>query len=189
MTRYSLIYADPAWSYNDKANAGKRGASHKYPCMSLADICALPVADIAADNCLLAMWHVPAMPAYALAVVEAWGFRLATMKGFTWVKTTVNGKQHFGMGNYTRANSEDCLFAVRGRWNDLRVSRAVRQVITAPVRAHSQKPDEAAERLLQLVGDVPRIELFARVRRPGWMAWGNEVEGSIQLPISRVVAA
>jgi len=170
---YRLIYADPPWQYRDKASAGKRGACHKYQVMALDEICALPVADIAADDCLLAMWWVPPMPAEALRVVEAWGFTLKTMKGFTWHKLTKNGKSHFGMGNWTRGNTEDCLLATRGR--PARVSASVRQFVEATKGRHSEKPADVRDRLVQLVGDVPRIELFARQRADGWDAWGNEI--------------
>ena len=77
------------------------------------------------------------------------------------------------MGNYTRANTEDCLFAIKGK--PVRQSAAVRQFIEAPVREHSRKPDEGRDRLVDLMGDVPRIELFARTAAPGWDTWGNEV--------------
>lgn len=175
MKKYNLIYADPAWSYRDKCHSGKRGAGYKYPTMTLADICALPIARIAADDCLLAMWHVAPMPLEAIEVVRAWGFTLKTMKGFTWYKITKNGHRHFGMGNYTRANSEDCLFAVKGK--PKRASAAVSQLITAQIGKHSEKPAEARNRLVQLMGDVPRIELFARVDTVGWDVWGNDVQG------------
>ena len=148
--------------------------------MKVSQLCSLNVADIADDDCLLAMWWVAPMPVEALAVVKAWGFELKTMKGFTWHKRTANGKSHLGMGHWTRANTEDCLFAVRGR--PVRVSKAVRQFIDAPRRRHSQKPDEARDRLVQPVGEVPRIELFARVAVSGWDVWGNEVESSVSLP-------
>lgn len=171
--KYNIIYADPPWSYRDKCNAGRRGACYKYQTMTLDEIKALPVADIAAENCLLAMWWVPSQPKEALEVVEAWGFTFKTMKGFTWHKLTKHGKSFFGMGNYTRANTEDCLFAIKGK--PVRQSAAVRQFIEAPVREHSRKPDEARDRLVELMGDVPRIELFARTAFPGWDAWGNEV--------------
>lgn len=85
--KYSLIYADPPWLFRDKAADGKRGAGFKYPVMNVLDICRLPVWELAADNCLLAMWWVPTQPVEALKVMEAWGFRLMTMKGFTWHKT------------------------------------------------------------------------------------------------------
>ncbi|WP_268258588.1 MT-A70 family methyltransferase, partial [Serratia marcescens] len=114
--KYSLIYADPPWTYNDKCADGKRGAGFKYPTMTVADICRLPVWELAADSCLLAMWWVPTQPEEALQVMRSWGFRLMTMKGFTWHKTNrVKGNSAIGMGHMTRANSEDCLFAVRGK--------------------------------------------------------------------------
>lgn len=173
---YRLIYADPPWSYRDKGNAGKRGSSHKYPCMTLEDICALPVAQIAAPDCLLALWWVPPMPREALRVVESWGFKLKTMKGLTWHKRTKNGLSHFGMGHWTRSNSEDVLFAARGK--PKRASAAVSQIIEATTGRHSEKPAEARDRLVRLMGDVPRIELFARVQTPGWSVWGNQIEAN-----------
>lgn len=179
---YPLIYADPPWTYRDSADDGARGACHKYATMTVEDICHLPVWNIAAPDCLLAMWWVPTMPEEALMVMRMWGFRLATMKGFTWHKTTKTRREKMGMGHYTRANTEDCLFAVRGRWAGRRIDAGVRQFISAPIREHSRKPDEAADRLVQLVGDVPRIDLFARATRPGWDVWGNEAPGSIAMP-------
>lgn len=173
--QYQLIYADPPWKF---ANAAKSkgqwgGAAKHYKTMTVDELCALPVHEIAAPNCLLAMWHVGAMPEEALLVVKAWGFTLVTMKGFTWHKVTVNGLDHFGMGTLSRGNTEDCLFAKRGKIR--RASRSVRQLIHALVRKHSEKPTEARERLVQLLGNVPRIELFARSRLPEWDAWGNEI--------------
>ncbi|MGF5023975.1 MT-A70 family methyltransferase, partial [Klebsiella pneumoniae] len=97
--KYTLIYADPPWVYRDKAADGDRGAGFKYPVMNVLDICRLPVWELAADNCLLAMWWVPTQPLEALRVVEAWGFRLMTMKGFTWHKTNKHkGNSAIGMG-------------------------------------------------------------------------------------------
>ncbi len=177
--KYQLIYADPPWTYRDKAHAGQRGAIHKYSLMTVQQLCALKVGDIADDDCLLAMWWVAPMPMEALKVVRAWGFELKTMKGFTWHKRTKNGKSHMGMGHWTRANTEDCLFAVRGR--PVRRSAAVRQFIDAPRGRHSEKPEEARDRLLQLVGDVPRVELFARRTTPGWDIWGNEIESTVDI--------
>lgn len=176
---FQLIYADPAWQFRDKCNAGERGAVHKYSVMSVEQIKALPVASLAAPDCLLAMWHVPAMPQEALDVVKAWGFTIKTLKGFTWHKQSKHGKEHIGMGNYTRANTEDCLFAVRGR--PQRISKAVRQFYSCPVGRHSAKPDEFRTRLVALMGDVPRVELFARIAAPGWDIWGNEVTSTVQL--------
>jgi N6-adenosine-specific RNA methylase IME4 len=175
--QYNLIYCDPAWQYKDQCHSGQRGAGYKYTLMELDAIKNLPVASIAAPDCLLALWWVPPMPLEALAVVEAWGFTLKTMCGFTWHKTTKNGHNHFGMGNWTRANAENCLFAVRGK--PKRANAGVSQIITAPVGRHSEKPAEARLRLERLMGDVPRIELFARTAAPGWDVWGNEIESTI----------
>lgn len=179
--KYDLIYADPAWQYQNAARSKGQwgGAANHYAVMSIEALCRLPVQRLAAENCLLAMWWVAPMPAEALRLVAAWGFTLKTMKGFTWHKVTKNGLDHFGMGKWTRANSEDCLFAVRGR--PVRACASVRQMIHAPIGKHSRKPQEARERLLQLCGDVHRVELFAREKAPGWSAWGNEIASDITL--------
>jgi N6-adenosine-specific RNA methylase IME4 len=171
---FNLIYCDPPWRYRDKAAAGKRGASFKYPTLGVDDLAQIPVASIAAPDCLLAMWWVGPQPQEALDLMTAWGFRIQNMNGFTWHKTTKHGKNHFGMGRLTRGNCESCLFALKGK--NQRVSASVSQFVEAPIREHSQKPDEVRDRLVQLMGDVPRIELFSRVTgKNGWVTWGNEV--------------
>lgn len=177
--KYTLIYADPPWVYRDKAADGNRGAGFKYPVMSVLDICRLPVWDLAAENCLLAMWWVPTQPLEALKVVEAWGFRLMTMKGFTWIKcgSRQPDKLVMGMGHMTRANSEDCLFAVKGKLPP-RINAGIVQSFTAPRLEHSRKPDIVREKLVQLLGDVSRIELFARQTSHGFDVWGNQCEDS-----------
>jgi N6-adenosine-specific RNA methylase IME4 len=181
MKKYNLIYADPAWTYRDKANDGERGAGHKYDVMTVQEICRLPVWDLAADSCLLAMWWVPTQPLEALKVVEAWGFRFMTMKGFTWHKTNKHkGNSAIGMGHMTRANSEDCLFAVKGKLPE-RLDASICQHITAPRMEHSAKPPIIRHRLIQLLGDVPRIELFSRDNIEGWENWGNQCESSVDL--------
>lgn len=191
-TGYQLVYADPPWQYRDKALAGNRGAVCKYPVMSWRDIAALPVADICAPDCVLAMWHVPPQPYEALEVCKAWGFKFKTMKLFTWVKTMpASGKLAWGQGHYSRGNSEDlllgvtdalaeqweaedCLVGLRGKY--WRESAGVLQAIHAPRLEHSRKPDVFAERLVELFGTVKRVELFARRRRSdGWDYWGNEL--------------
>lgn len=181
MEKYSLIYADPPWTYRDKANDGERGAAHKYQTMTIPDICRLPVWDLAADSCLLAMWWVPTQPLEALKVMDAWGFRLMTMKGFTWHKTNKHkGNSAIGMGHMTRANSEDCLFAVRGKLPE-RLDASICQHITAPRMEHSAKPPVIREKLVQLLGDVNRIELFSRDNTNGWSVWGNQCNNSVDL--------
>ena len=186
--KYNLIYADPPWMYRDKCKSGNRGAEFKYPVMKVEDICRLPVWEIASEeSCLLAMWWVPTMPSEALEVVKAWGFRLMTMKGFTWHKTNKNkGNSAIGMGHMTRANSEDCLFAVKGRLPK-RINASICQHVTAPRTAHSEKPHIIRDNLVSLLGDVPKIELFSRENIQGWDAWGNECINSIEMKSATII--
>ncbi|QGY29784.1 MT-A70 family methyltransferase [Pantoea cypripedii] len=182
MKKYTLIYADPPWTYRDKADDGKRGAGHKYQTMSVADISRLPVWGLADPaSCLLAMWWVPTQPLEALKVMDAWGFRLMTMKGFTWHKTNKHkGNSAIGMGHMTRANSEDCLFAVRGKLPQ-RLDASICQHLTAPRMEHSAKPPEFRDLLVRLLGDVPRCELFSRDSVSGWDMWGNQCDNAFDL--------
>jgi N6-adenosine-specific RNA methylase IME4 len=176
---FYVIYADPPWSYNDKANAGKRGACHKYSVMGTKSIAALPVKSIAAENCALFMWATFPMLPDAFETLRGWGFEYKTV-AFVWVKTNKKADtDFFGMGNWTRANAEICLLGVRGK--PKRISASVRQVIRRPIMQHSAKPPEIRDRIVQLIGDVPRLELFARTTAPGWDVWGNQVESTVQL--------
>lgn len=173
--KYNIIYADPPWQFNNKRTGGsmKSGAEQHYITMDLVNICELPIHTICDNDCVLFMWWITSMPQEAIEVVHRWGFQLKTMTGFVWNKTTKHGKPHFGMGHETRAGAECCLIAKRG--NLKRVSASVRSVVTAPIGKHSQKPQEVADRIVQLYGYLPRIELFARDRKTGWDSWGNEI--------------
>lgn len=173
--KYSIIYADPPWTY--KASGGKKSArglaKQHYNTMSLEDIMMLPVQEIVADNCALFLWTtLPKIPE-AIKVIEAWGFSYFSA-AFVWVKRGRTGKDAVGMGYWTRANPEICLLAFKGRMKPQR--HDIRQLLYAPARKHSEKPGEARDKIVQLVGDLPRIELFARQRAPGWDAWGDEVD-------------
>ena len=98
-----------------------------------------------------------------------------------WVKMNKKSQDTYfmGQGRWTRANPEICILATKG--NPKRISAGVRQLVTSPIREHSRKPDEVKDRILALVGDLPRIELFARQKTEGWDVWGNEVESDIEL--------
>ena len=123
------------------------------------------------------MWATFPNIGEALKVMEAWGFRYKTA-AFIWVKKNArSGGNYMGLGSYTRANAEVCLLGVTSGFKArMRVcSHSVRQVIEAPWQGHSKKPDEVRRRIVELLGDVPRIELFARQRERGWDAWGKEV--------------
>lgn len=178
--RYTVILADPAWAYRVWSNkGGGRSAESHYPTMSIQDICALPVAEIAAEDSALFLWVTYPNLSYAFEVITAWGYVFKTV-AFTWVKRNRKSPGYFvGMGYWTRANAEICLLATRG--HPKRISKSVRQIIDTPIEAHSKKPDEARIRIVELMGDVPRIELFARQKTPGWDVWGNEIESDIHL--------
>lgn len=176
---FGIIYCDPAWSYNDKCHAGKRGAGYKYTTTSTEDMSRLPVIKIAAKDCALFMWATMPMLPDALVLMKAWGFQYKTVT-FVWVKTNKKADtDFFGMGNWTRANAEVCLLGIRGK--PKRVSAAVRQVIRRPIMRHSEKPPEVRERIVTLMGDIPRVELFARVKTEGWSVWGNEVTSDVAM--------
>lgn len=179
--KYNVIYADPPWSYTDKrTKVGPKGnkagsAAQQYPTMTLSDIKALPVQDLAADPCILFLWGTwPLMPQW-MPVIESWGFTYKTL-AFDWVKQyPKSGKICMGAGAYTRSNAEVCLLAVRGKGAQLIQNRGIRNVQMAPREQHSVKPQLFRDLIVQLVGDIPRIELFSRVNAPGWDAWGDEV--------------
>lgn len=171
--KYNVIYADPAWEYNDKCASGKRGASFHYKVNNIVTIQNLPVADIADKDCALFMWVPMPMLPVCWGVLDAWGFTYKT-NAFTWVKRNrIKPTWFWGMGNWTRANAELCLLATRGK--PKRVSAAVHSVVEEPIGRHSEKPDEVRQRIVKLMGDVPRIELFARQHKDGWDAWGDEL--------------
>lgn len=145
--------------------------------MSIEDICALPVADIADKDCALFLWAtLPTLPE-AFKTIEAWGFSYKTA-AFVWVKRNrVADSWYYGMGYWTRANAEICLLATKGKIR--RESNRVHQIIDTHLEAHSKKPDIARDKIVELMGDLPRIELFARARFDGWDCFGNEVDGDI----------
>lgn len=180
MKKYSVIYADPPWHYRTYSKKGRgRSADSHYPTMNLEDIKALPVSEIADKDCALFMWlKFPCMKE-AFEVLDAWGFEYKTV-AFVWVKQNRKSDSLFwGMGYWSRANAEICVLATRG--HPKRASTGVHQVIMTHIEEHSKKPDEVRERIVRLMGDVPRIELFARQSPEGWDVWGNEVECSIDL--------
>lgn len=173
---FELVLADPPWFYATRSAKGRgRSADRHYPVMPLDEIKALPVGDLCARNCLLWLWATWAMMPQALAVMEAWGFRYAT--GAAWAKRSKADRGWaFGTGYVLRNASEPFLIGVRGRPAYGPDCRRVRGLIVAPVQEHSRKPDQQYDMLDTLVPGVPRIELFARSRRPGWMSWGNETD-------------
>ena len=148
--------------------------------MSMEDIKALPVSELAAKDCALFLWVTFPMLREVWPVMEEWGFTFKTV-AFVWIKLNRKADSlYWGMGYWTRANAEICLLATRG--NPKRQAKNVHQVILSHVEEHSKKPEEARRRIEALMGDVPRVELFARQSPPGWDVWGNEVSCTVDWP-------
>lgn len=190
--RYSIVLADPAWHYNDRLDPTR---TLPYGTMSMQQIAALPVKEICQPDAALFLWAT--MPqledVMTSRIFHDWGFKFKTC-AFVWVKLNHKaGTPFWGMGNWTRQNVELCLLGVRGKIQ--RQNKGVHQLIFAAETEtllaprlrnknkgeHSKKPKEVRERIVELLGDVPRVELFARERSVGWDAFGNQVAGSITL--------
>lgn len=184
---FGCILADPPWAFrtfSGEAMTPHRSAEDHYQTMDLAALCALPVGSVAAKRCALFMWIVDSHVDAALALGAAWGFRFKTV-AFIWLKERMHDagqidwisgdvpEPRISMGYWTRKQAELCLLFTRGA--PRRLAKDVRQVIVAPRREHSRKPDDQYARIEALVGG-PRLEMFARQPWPGWSAWGNQVD-------------
>ena len=170
--KYKIIYADPAWTFKTWSKKGN-GRSPKYDLMTIEDIKKMPVNNIADKNCILFIWVTYPLLKQGLDTIEAWNFKYKTC-GFSWIKKNKKSDSLFwGLGYYTRSNNEICLLATKG--SPKRISTRVHQVVLDKVREHSRKPDCVREKIVQLCGDLPRIELFARQKVDGWDCWGNQV--------------
>ena len=180
--KYTVIYADPPWKYGQSCatKAFRGGAVKHYPVMTLMELAALRVDKIAADNSALFLWSTMPLLPVALRLMMAWGFEYKTC-AFTWVKTTKAGRPAIGVGHYTRANAELCLLGTRGRVKPLLQVNNTSSVVMAPRQKHSQKPVEVRQRIDRMFGNVPKVELFARMYAHGWACWGNEVECDLEL--------
>lgn len=201
--RFRVVSADCPWSFDDGLPGPARGAVKHYRnvmsfeeirhyCNAVPRLLGLtppaaramewhrPAArkarswlSLLADPCVLFLWRVSAMQEVAPAVARAWGF--VPHSELIWIKTTSSGKRHMGMGRIVRGEHEACLIATRGSWAP--AARDVRSTFTAPVGEHSAKPDAFFDIVDRLAGPGPRLELFARKRRPApWIQLGDELE-------------
>lgn len=178
MKKYQIIYADPPWQYDQRGVEG--AAAKQYPTMSFPELCELPVGNLADRNCVLFLWTTFPMLDKAVRLIEAWGFAYKTV-AFVWLKQNRKSDGwYYGLGFWTRCNAEICLLATKGK--PRRACNRAHQLIISHMEKHSKKPEEAREKIVTLMGDLPRIELFARQTTPGWDVWGNEVDSSIQFP-------
>lgn len=177
MKKFKIIYADPPWSYKDKKCNGN--ASDHYDTMSLKDIKDLPINNLSDKDSILFLWATYPLLKEALEVIDSWGFKYKTI-GFQWIKKNkVADSFFFGLGRWTRGNTEVCLIATKGK--PKRINNSISQLVISRIRGHSQKPDEVREKIVELIGELPRIELFARNKSKGWNIWGNELLNDIDI--------
>ena len=203
--KFNILYLDIPWQYRDKRKDGKTrcGAENHYDTLSYEELLNLDVESIAADNSVIFLWSCwPLLKTHCpIKLMEAWDFSYVSLS-FNWVKTYPNGKIFHGPGAYTKGSSEFCLMGKRGKVGRLIkddegnpiatdpreklsvASNYVNSTIIAPHPRddrgriiHSAKPPEVRDRIVQLFGDVPRIELFARETVPGWDVLGNQCGG------------
>ena len=178
--KYKVIYADPPWQFKTYSEKGLgKSADQHYPTMSLSDIKALPVSEIADKDCALFLWTTIPFLRQSFDVMKSWGFEYKTV-AFVWIKRNRKSDGLFwGTGYWTRANCEICMLATRG--NPKRVSASVHQVIISRIEEHRKSRRKRENVIVKLMGDVPKIELFARQKVDGWDVWGNEVDCDVEL--------
>ena len=182
LKKYKIIYADPPWKYNNRANNDTRfkgGAGNHYNLMTMEEIKKLPINNLADENCALFLWVTFPMLNEQIQLCKEWSFEYKTL-GFSWIKLNPKNLQpFFGVGFYTKSNCEVCLLGIKGRMRP--ISNKISSVILSPRREHSRKPDEIRDKIVELFGDLPRIELFAREKVNGWDSWGDEIVSDINM--------
>jgi len=186
--KYQIIYADPPWSYYNDNNAKPDCTTVKgmrrppYEVMGSFEIMKLPIRNIADENSILFIWTTDYHLDKCLQVIKAWGFEYKTI-GFVWLKKNKLGSTVCFMGAYTmKSGIELCLLATKGKdAHKLVKQHNVRALVESLREKHSKKPDEIRNRIVQLCGDIPRIELFAREKYNGWDVYSNEIKSDIKL--------
>ena len=171
---YAVAVIDPPWTWSARSSKGE-GRSPRYPRMTIAEIASLPVRNLLAPDAVVLLWVTDPLLPRALEVVGAWGLPYKTV-AFYWTKHKPRGAEHLGGRYGTRANPEQCWVLTRGKGVS-RADRAVRRLLAAPVRAHSEKPDQFYAEVERLFGNVRRVDVFARRKRDGWDALGDEIDG------------
>jgi N6-adenosine-specific RNA methylase IME4 len=168
---YDLIVIDPPWPFKTWSAAGQgKSASTHYRVMTLADIKTLPVRELLKDDAVVLLWATGAMLAQAVAVMEAWGITFKTE--LAWRKVTRNGKVRMGLGFWARSMHEPVLLGTVGK----PLKFTLPSCFDGIAREHSRKPDEFYRMITDRTPDLRRADLFAREKREGWDAWGDEVE-------------
>lgn len=175
---YSIIYADPAWDYDNRIqHNGKEttgSAIYHYPTMKVDEMKALNIQSICEKDCLLFMWSSSPHLPQAIDLMQSWGFEYKTI-AFVWDKQRVNP------GYYTMSQVEICLVGKKGKIPSPRGARNIKQFLSQMRGRHSEKPNEIRDRIAQMFPTQRKVELFARQEVPGWSRWGNEVESNVEL--------
>ena len=178
---FDVVLADPPWKFEfwNEDTAELRGAVLHYPVMELDALKRLDIESLVARDAALFMWGIWSHLPQVLELIGAWGFEYRTL-AFVWIKAKPSGFGFYqGMGYYTRRNTEPCLLGVRGSMPVQ--AHDVSELIYAPVREHSRKPDQQYEKIDRLYPEARKLELFARRKQPGWSTWGNEVEKDVDV--------
>jgi N6-adenosine-specific RNA methylase IME4 len=170
--KYSIIYIDPPWTYSRQWNKDPKNGGITYPVMSMNDLKSLPIQDITDKNAALFLWCCSPKLREGLELIKAYEFDFKTV-GFNWIKVSKDGSPRCGLGHYTRSSSELCLLAIKGSMK--RLDNNINQTLHEPIRGHSAKPLIVRDKIIQLFGNLPMIELFARERDPRFDTVGNEI--------------
>lgn len=180
--KFDVIYADPPWSYDNKNTGGSMisGSASKYPVLDIKELQKLPINEITNKDSVIFLWVTNPFLKDGIELMEHWGFKFKT-KAFSWIKSKKNGTGFaFGMGFYTRGNTEDCLLGIKGKSLQV-LDHGIRQIIYEPTRNHSSKPTCVRKRISSLFGNnTNKIELFARPcsdHGNDWNLIGNEIDG------------
>ena len=176
--KYNIIYADPPWEYSSKSYQDSNREMLKldetqYKTLSVHQIKDLPIKEITANDCILFLWSTDSHLKEAIDVIESWSLHFKTI-GFTWVKQYASGSYCYNFSPYTLKSTEVCLIGIKGKLKNIKKTNNVKGLVFAERTKHSKKPNEVRDRIVNLCGDLPRIELFARNTTPGWDVWGDQ---------------
>lgn len=203
MKKYKIIYADPPWKYGSKELYGDKISGYKngqrkrfanieriYPTLNIRELKKLPIKEIVDKNCVCFMWVTDSHLKEGIELLEAWGFKYKTV-AFVWLKKYKTGTRVLNFAPWTLKSTELCLLGIRGKMSQYKKANNIQQFVEAERTSHSKKPDEVRKRIVDLFGDISRVELFARDngdknlfgenRMDGWDTWGNEVKSDIDL--------
>lgn len=178
--KYNIIYADPPWHYGSKSAVNNttgsaiKPLSDHYSTMSLQELKNMPIKNMTKDDAACFMWVTDSHIDEALEVLRSWGFAYKTI-AFNWVKITSKGNYCKNVAPWTMKSSEICLLGIKGRMTKYKQANNIESLVIAQRTQHSQKPNEVRKRIVDLFGDLPRIELFARQKIDGWDVWGDEI--------------